>query len=52
MIRDVHHGSESRIRILIFIHPESRILDPEVKKALDLGSRFQIRNTASSMFAN
>jgi hypothetical protein len=36
MIRVVHLGSRSRIRILIF-YP-SRIPDPGVKKALDPGS--------------
>jgi hypothetical protein len=36
MIQDVHTGSGSRIRILV-IYP-SRIPDPGVKKAPDLGS--------------
>jgi hypothetical protein len=45
MIRVVHPGSGSLIRVLTFTHPESRIPDPEsqipdpgVKKAADPGS--------------
>jgi hypothetical protein len=42
MIWDVHPGS----RILIFSHPGSwiRILDSEVNKEPELGSRIRIRN--------
>jgi hypothetical protein len=43
MIRVVHPGSGSRIRIMTF-HP-SRIPDPGVKRAPDPGSRTRIRNT-------
>jgi hypothetical protein len=45
MIRVVHPGS--RIRMLTFSHPGSRIPDPGVKKhpIPDPGSRIRIRNT-------
>jgi hypothetical protein len=38
MIRVVHPGFGSRIRILIFNHPGSLIPDSGARKALDLGS--------------
>jgi hypothetical protein len=43
MIPVVHPGS--RIRMLTFSHPGSRIPDPGVKKAPNPGSRIRIRNT-------
>jgi hypothetical protein len=39
MIRVVHPGSGSRIRMLTISHPGSRIPDPGVKKAPNPGSR-------------
>jgi hypothetical protein len=38
-------SSGSRIRMLTFFHPESRIPNPGVKNAPNLGSRIRIRNT-------
>jgi hypothetical protein len=49
MIRVVHPGS--RIRMLTFSHPGSRIPDPEVKKALNSGSRIRIRNAEKKPLA-
>ncbi len=43
MIRVVHPGS--RILMLTFSHPGSRIPDPGVKKVPNPGSRIRIRNT-------
>jgi hypothetical protein len=45
MFRVVHPGS--RILMLTFFHPGSRIADPGVKKVPNPGSRIRIRNTAS-----
>jgi hypothetical protein len=49
MIRVVHPGS--RIRMLTFSHPGSRIPDPGVKKhpIPDPGSRIRIRNTGKNV---